>query len=162
MMKKLALAALPALALIGIAGFTAPAAAGQVKLGVLRCSIDGGVGYVVTSNKALDCTFRSSRDGSKERYTGLVTKLGLDVGKTNQGELVWAVFAPSYDYEDGALEGSYYGVNAEASIVTGGGLNLLLGGWHKSINLEPLSAQAQTGLNLAVAVASIYLIHSLK
>ena len=93
---------------------------------------------------------------------GLVTERGLDVGETDQGEMVWAVFAPSSDYEDGALEGSYYGVNAEASVVTGGGLNVLLGGWHRSINLEPLSAQAQTGVNLAVAVASIDLIHSLK
>ena len=158
-MKKLALAALPALALLG---FTAAAQAGNVKLGVLSCSIEGGIGYLVTSNKALDCTFRSSRDGSRERYTGVVTKLGLDIGQTSQGEMVWAVMAPSRDYEEGALEGTYYGVNAEASVVTGGGLNLLVGGWHKSINLEPLSAQAQTGLNLAVAVASIDLIHSLK
>jgi len=157
MMKKLALAAL-----VTVAGFCAQAEAGQVKLGVLRCSVDGGVGYVVTSNKGLDCTFRSSRDGSKERYTGVVTKLGLDVGETNQGEMVWAVFAPSHSHEDGALAGSYYGVNAEASVVTGGGLNVLVGGWHNSINLQPLSAQAQTGLNLAVAVASIDLIHSLK
>lgn len=157
MMKKLALAAL-----VSLAGFTAQAEAGQVKLGVVRCSVDGGIGYVIASHKGLDCTFRSSRDGSRERYTGLVSKLGIDVGETNQAEMVWAVFAPSHDYEEGALEGSYYGVNAEASVVTGGGLNVLVGGWRRSINLQPLSAQAQTGLNLAVAVASIDLIHSLK
>ena len=156
MLKKLALAT----GLAAIA-FAIPAHA-KVQLGVLRCSIDGGQGYVVTSNKALDCTYRSSHDGTREHYTGVVTKLGVDVGQTNQGELVWAVMAPAHDYEEGALEGTYYGVNAEASIVTGGGLNLLVGGWHKSINLEPLSAQAQTGLNLAVAVASIDLIQSLK
>ena len=161
-MKKFAFAAVSAATFLGLAGFTAQAEAGQVKLGVLRCSVEGGVGYVITSNKGLDCTFRSSRDGSRERYTGVVTKLGLDIGETSQGEMVWAVFAPSYDHEDGALQGTYYGVNAEASVVTGGGLNLLVGGWHRSINLEPLSAQAQTGLNLAVAVASIDLIHSLK
>jgi hypothetical protein len=156
MLKKLALAA-------GLAtlAFAVPAQA-NVKLGVLRCSIDGGLGYVIASNKTLDCTYRSSHDGTKEHYTGLVSKLGVDLGKTDQGELVWAVFAPSRDYADGALAGSYYGVNAEASVVTGGGLNVLVGGFKNSINLQPLSAQAQTGLNLAVAVSSIDLIQSLK
>lgn len=157
MMKKLALAAL-----VVSAGLVGQAEAGQVKLGVLRCSVEGGIGYVITSSKGLDCTFRSSRDGSRERYTGVVTKIGLDIGETSQGEMVWSVFAPSYNYADGALAGSYYGVNAEASVVTGGGLNVLVGGWKNSINLQPLSAQAQTGLNLAVAVTSIDLIHSLK
>ena len=156
MLKKLALVA-------GLATITlAIPAQARVQLGVLSCFIDGGQGYVVTSNKALDCTYRSSRDGTSERYTGVVTKLGVDLGQTNQGELVWAVFAPSRDYVDGALAGTYYGVNAEASVVTGGGLNVLVGGFQNSINLQPLSAQAQTGLNLAVAVASLDLVHSLK
>lgn len=156
MLKKLALSAcLAALAL------AIPAQA-RVQLGVLRCTIDGGQGYLITSNKALDCTYRSSRDGSRERYTGVVSKLGIDLGQTNQGELVWAVFAPSRDFADGALAGSYYGVNAEASIVTGGGLNVLVGGFENSINLQPLSAQAQTGLNFAVAASSLNLIRSFK
>lgn len=156
MLKKLALSAcLAALAL------AIPAQA-RVQLGVLRCTIDGGQGYLITSNKALDCTYRSSRDGSRERYTGVVSKLGIDLGQTNQGELVWAVFAPSRYFADGALAGSYYGVNAEASIVTGGGLNVLVGGFENSINLQPLSAQAQTGLNLAVAASSLNLIRSFK
>ena len=156
MLKKLALAA----GLAAVA-FVIPAQA-RVQLGVLRCTIDGGLGYVVASNKALDCTYRSSHDGSREHYTGVVTKLGVDLGQTSQGELVWAVFAPSHGYADGALAGTYYGVNAEASVVTGGGLNVLVVGFRNSINLQPLSAQAQTGLNLAVAVASIDLIQSLK
>lgn len=157
MLKKLALAA----GLTTLAFAVVPAQA-KVQLGVLRCSIDGGQGYVITSNKALDCTYRSSHDGTREHYTGLVSKLGVDLGQTNQGELVWAVFAPSHDYADGALAGTYYGVNAEASIVTGGGLNVLVGGFKNSINLQPLSAQAQTGLNVAVAVSSLDLIQSLK
>ena len=157
MLKKLALAA----GLATLAFAVVPAQA-KVQLGVLRCSIDGGQGYVITSNKTLDCTYRSSHDGTREHYTGLVSKLGVDLGQTNQGELVWAVFAPSHDYADGALAGTYYGVNAEASIVTGGGLNVLVGGFKNSINLQPLSAQAQTGLNVAVAVSSLDLIQSLK
>ena len=57
---------------------------------------------------------------------------------------------------------TYLGVNAEASIVTGGGANLLVGGFERSFTLQPLSVQAQTGVNLAVAVTSMKLIDSLK
>ncbi|MDR7034553.1 DUF992 domain-containing protein [Mesorhizobium sp. BE184] len=157
-MKKLALSA----TLAALAFATAPAHAGRVELGVLDCTIEGGIGYVIASHKGVDCIFRRSNGGPSERYTGLISKLGVDVGKTHQGQLTWAVFAPSRHYDEGNLAGSYYGVNAEASIVTGGGANLLLGGFHNSYNLEPLSVQAQTGLNLAVAVTSVDLIHSLK
>lgn len=157
MIRKIALAAsLAALA------YVAPANAGRFELGVLDCTIEGGKGYIIASNKGVTCTFRRSDGGPNETYTGVITKLGIDLGVTHQGQLVWAVFAPTRHYEDGNLAGSYYGVNAEASIVTGGGANLLVGGFQKSLNLEPLSVQAQTGVNLAVAVTSLDLIHSLK
>jgi hypothetical protein len=76
--------------------------------------------------------------------------------------LQWAVLALDRKYDEGQLAGRYFGVNAEASIVTGGGANLLVGGFNKSFTLQPLSVQSQTGLNLAVAVASMELMHSLK
>ncbi|WP_264296529.1 DUF992 domain-containing protein [Mesorhizobium sp. B4-1-4] len=83
-------------------------------------------------------------------------------GQTHQGQLVWAVLAATRERDAGDLAGSYYGVNAEASVVTGGGANLLVGGLDSAFMLEPLSVQAQTGINLAVAVTSLELIHSLK
>jgi hypothetical protein len=140
----------------------APAGAGQVKLGLLSCDIDGGTGYVVTSHKGLSCTFKPSRGGGKETYTGIISKLGVDLGVTHQGTLEWAVLALSRDYDDGQLAGTYFGVNAEASVVTGGGANLLAGGFRRSFTLQPLSVQAQTGVNLAVAVTSLELVSSLK
>ncbi|TIO48752.1 MAG: DUF992 domain-containing protein, partial [Mesorhizobium sp.] len=39
---------------------------------------------------------------------------------------------------------------------------LLVGGLDGAFMLEPLSVQAQTGVNLAVAVASLDLVHSYK
>lgn len=68
----------------------------------------------------------------------------------------------SRDYDDGQLAGTYVGVNAEASVVTGGGANLLVGGFERSFTLQPLSVQAQTGVNLAVAVTSMSLVTSVK
>ncbi|MHA6687830.1 DUF992 domain-containing protein [Mesorhizobium sp. A556] len=139
----------------------APAYAG-VELGVLDCTIDGGTGYVITSNKGVACTFRPHHGGGSEAYTGVISKLGVDLGATNQGALQWAVLAATRGEPGDKLGGTYVGVNAEASIVTGGGANLLVGGFRDSITLQPLSVQAQTGLNLAVAVTSMELIRSFK
>lgn len=159
MIKKIA----PLLAALLTAAFVpSPASAGDVKLGLLTCDIDGGTGLIIASHKGLDCTYKPSRGGHKERYTGIISKIGVDLGITHQGSLQWAVLAVSRDYEGGRLAGDYLGVNAEASIVAGGGANLLVGGFQRSFTLQPLSVQAQTGVNLALAVTSMKLIHSLK
>ncbi|MFK0687918.1 DUF992 domain-containing protein [Mesorhizobium sp. IMUNJ 23033] len=139
-----------------------PVSAGALRLGTLDCTIDGGVGYVITSNKGVSCTFRPYNHGPSEQYTGMISKLGVDIGQTHQGQLAWAVLAATRSHDEGDLAGSYYGVNAEASVVTGGGANLLVGGLDGAFMLEPLSVQAQTGVNLTVAVASLQLIHSFK
>lgn len=157
MIKKLVAAAA-----FGLLSMTAANATGQFELGVLDCQIDGGTGYVIASNKGLACTFKPSDGRPAEYYSGIVSKLGVDLGKTHQGNLVWAVLAATRDYDSGKLAGNYFGVNAEASVITGGGANLLLGGFQRSYALQPLSVQAQTGLNLAVAVQSLELVHSLK
>lgn len=140
----------------------APAHAGDVKLGLLSCEIEGGAALVIASHKGLDCTFKPSRGGHRERYTGIISKIGVDLGVTHQGALEWAVLAVSRDYEGGQLAGDYVGATAEASVVTGGGANLLVGGFRRSFSLQPLSVQAQTGVNLALTVTSMKLIQSLK
>lgn len=150
----------PAAAIAAIL-FAVPADAARLELGVLDCAIDGGQAYLITSNKGLTCTFRPHR-GPSEAYTGVISKLGVDVGVTSQGVLSWAVLAVDSDYDRGNLAGNYYGVNAEASVITGGGANLLGGGFQDAYTLQPLSVQAQTGLNLAVAVTSMQLIRSFK
>lgn len=139
-----------------------PAGAGNAKLGVLTCDIEGGTALVIASHKGLDCSFKPSRGGHREHYTGIISKIGIDLGVTHQGSLVWAVFAVGGGYEDGQLAGDYLGATAEASVVTGGGANLLVGGFKRSFSLQPLSVQAQTGVNLALAVTSMKLFHSLK
>lgn len=160
MTKKIA----PVLAAAAMATLlVAPAAADDsVKLGLLTCDIDGGAGMIIASHKGLSCTFKPSRGGPKERYTGIISKIGVDVGITHQGSLQWAVLAIASKYKDGRLAGDYLGATAEASVVTGGGANLLVGGFDRSFTLQPLSVQAQTGVNLALTVTSMKLIHSLK
>ena len=42
-------------------------------------------------------------------------------------------------------------------MIGGLGANVLIGGFRKSINLQPLSIQAQTGLNIAGGIGSLTL-----
>ena len=140
----------------------APAGAGAIRLVILTCDIEGGTALVIASHKGLDCTFKPSGGGHKERYTGIISKIGVDLGVTHQGSLVWAVLAVTSDYEGGQLAGNYLGATAEASVVAGGGANLLVGGFQRSFSLQPLSVQAQTGVNLALAVTSMRLYQPLK
>jgi hypothetical protein len=100
--------------------------------------------------------FRSSQGGWKDYYAGSITRLGIDVGVTNGAKLVWAVFAPG-KVKRGSLAGGYAGAGAEATVGVGIGANALVGGFRKSINLQPISLQGQTGLNIAGGIGSLTL-----
>lgn len=132
-----------------------------VKIGYLSCDIGEGGGYVLGSAKELDCVFKSSRGHRADQYTGVVKKLGIDLGYTTQGRLVWAVFAPTAGYHHGSLRGVYVGASAEATLGAGLGANVLLGGTGGSIQLQPLSVSGQIGLNVAAAGATVTL-HSVN
>lgn len=126
------------------------------RVGALECSISGGPGFIITSSKALSCTFKPTR-GPRETYVGTIRKFGLDIGVTQKGRIVWAVFAPSSSVKAGALAGDYVGVSAEATVGAGVQANALVGGFNKSFNLQPLSVGGQTGLNIAAGVSELTL-----
>ena len=150
MMKSL----LAAAALSGLLATAAQAANSGVKVGVLECTVAPGVGMIIASSKAVSCTFKGN--GRAENYHGSTGKLGLDIGFTNKSYLSWIVFAPG-EVHRGALAGSYVGASAQATVIAGLGANVLVGGWSDSINLQPLSVQGQTGLNVAAGLASLNL-----
>ncbi len=131
-------------------------AADGVKVGVLSCSTKGGIGYIIGSSKAINCAFKPSAGGRVEHYTGKLGKLGLDIGVTGDSVLAWAVFAPG-KLKPGSLAGSYGGASAEATVGVGLGANVLVGGFSKTVNLQPISVQAQTGLNIAGGIGTLYL-----
>lgn len=146
-----------ALAAIATAGRAAPASAqDRTRVGVLRCNVSGGIGLIITSKKTMVCRFQPRR-GRIERYTGTIRKYGLDIGATKRGVLGWAVVAPSSGRPRGALAGDYVGAAGEASAGAGVSANVLVGGFHRSITLQPLSVGAQSGVNLALGVADLTL-----
>ena len=67
----------------------------RTKVGTLTCDISAGIGVIIASKKNVTCMFTPSAPGPREVYVGDIKKLGLDLGATSGGEMVWAVFAPS-------------------------------------------------------------------
>jgi len=155
MRKKMT--AFAALALAAAVAIPAPAMAqgrDRTKVGTLTCDISAGLGLIIASKKDLTCMFTPAQPGAREVYTGSISKFGLDLGATSGGEMVWSVFAPS-NKRFGALAGHYGGASAEATVGAGVGANVLVGGSNRTVTLQPLSVQGQTGLNVAVGVAEI-------
>lgn len=137
------------------AALVAAPAEARIRAGVLTCTVAPGVSFIVGSQKSVNCDFKSA-SGRRERYSGRITRIGLDVGFTTGGRIVWAVYAPA-KRGPGALAGVYGGASAEATIAGGVGANVLVGGFKRSITLQPVSVGAQEGYDLALAVSGLEL-----
>ena len=126
------------------------------QAGTLNCDVSAGIGFIIGSRREVNCLFTPSYPAPPEQYVGAITKVGLDVGVTGGGQLVWAV-QMSTTRRRGVLAGSYAGASAEASAVVGLGANVLVGGNERSVALQPLSVQGQVGINVAAGIAEISL-----
>ena len=137
-------------------GVPASTQAQRAKVGTLTCDISGGIGLIIASQKQVQCLFTPSEPGPREVYVGSIRKFGLDLGATTGGEMVWSVYAPTSG-RVAALAGTYAGATAEATVGAGIGANVLIGGSDRTIALQPVSVQGQTGLNVAAGVAELEL-----
>jgi len=150
-----------AAALAALFGAVAAAPAGaqdvkRVKSGMLSCDISGGLGMIIGSQKQVSCIFTPSGRGPREVYVGSISKFGLDIGATAGGRMEWAVYAPT-SRKVGALAGRYGGVSGEATVGVGAGVNVLVGGSNRTVSLQPVSVEGQTGLNVAGGVTELEL-----
>jgi hypothetical protein len=153
-MKKWIISA-GAVALAATLAAAAPAEARSgVKIGSLDCRIEGGVGLILGSSHKIGCRFHPAGGGRSELYVGRISRVGIDIGVTGKSYMSWAVFAPG-KVNHGALAGSYGGASAQATVGVGLGANVLVGGFKKTIALQPLSIQGQTGLNVAAGIAGL-------
>jgi hypothetical protein len=142
---------------IGIVGNVTPTLAqGNVQVGTLTCNVAGGWGFVFGSSKSVRCSFARA-GGRPEHYAGSINKFGVDIGYTQGGVLVWGVFAPSGGLAPGALSGNYVGASGSATVGVGAGANVLVGGSNRTISLQPVSFEGNTGLNVAAGIGSISL-----
>lgn len=151
-MKKTALL----LGTLLLAATAAQAAPHGVKVGVLTCNIDGGWGYILGSSKDVRCRYHPNH-GDDDRYVGSISKIGIDIGYTSSATLVWDVVAPASDTRPGALQGDYGGATASATLAVGLGAHVLLGGFDKSIALQPVSVESSSGFDVAAGIGALSL-----
>jgi hypothetical protein len=147
MMRRLFLAAFSLLAFPAV---SSPALAhNHVAVGSLECRSPGGFSLIVAI-RDYDCTFYSDW-GRAYPYRGRLTSLGLQAGVTRNEVLVWRVYAPTNRIDSKSLRGNYAGAHAGATVIVGLGANVLVGGSSHTISLQPVSVEAKTGLNFALA-----------
>jgi hypothetical protein len=128
----------------------------QVQVGTLTCSMSASIGLILGSQKNLNCVFRGQPGEPEEAYTGTMTTIGLDIGITTGGVIVWTVFADTNRYA-GMLAGKYGGATAEVTIAAGLGANVLVGGSNRTVALQPLSLQGQMGFDIAAGIGEMEL-----
>ncbi|WP_420962488.1 DUF992 domain-containing protein [Brucella sp. IR073] len=171
-MKKIVAAALAALPVLAFGGTAlaadmvreapiqqVPDQRDGVRIGYLDCHVAGGVGYVLGSAKEMDCVFKSTMGGAEplDHYNGVIRKMGVDLGFTTEGRIIWAVFAPTAGYHHGSLAGLYQGLSVQATVGLGVGVNVLTGGTAGSIQLQTVSVEGLKGLNAAATGTSVTL-----
>ncbi|HEV2301610.1 MAG TPA: DUF992 domain-containing protein [Stellaceae bacterium] len=157
MLRKLGLA-IAAAAFLGGGGGLGTAAQAQpagVAVGTLTCNVAGGWGFIFGSSRALRCVF--SHPGFGEHYAGTISKFGVDIGYTQGAVMIWTVFAPTASLRPGSLAGNYIGATGSATVGVGIGANVLVGGSNRTITLQPVSIEGNTGLNVAAGVGAIAL-----
>lgn len=143
---------------LGAALFASSAFADSgVKIGTLTCHVDSGWGYVLGSSRNMQCDYDGTA-GTADHYVGTLSKFGVDIGYLSGATLVWAVVAPTLDAGPGALAGDYAGATASATIVGGVGANALVGGLDRSIALQPVSLEGNSGyFDVAAGVGEMHL-----
>jgi hypothetical protein len=128
----------------------------RVEVGQLTCSLSAGVGLIVASQRNVNCIFKGAPGEPEEAYTGTMTRVGIDIGVTTGGVIVWTVFADTNRYS-GMLAGQYGGATAEVSVAAGLGANVLVGGSQRTVALQPVSLQGQIGLNIGAGIGQLEL-----
>jgi hypothetical protein len=140
--------------ILSLAAMTSPGAAdNKIKSGILDCDVSAGVGS--ESSREADHELQIHPAGWR---TGSIDEIGLSIGATEGGVLVWSVIsAQQGGVPAGALAGKYTGLSADASVGIGLGENILIGGNNSAFMLQPTSYEGQVGLNVAAGVTTVTL-----
>jgi hypothetical protein len=150
--------AIALLALALVAAVPAPAAAqSQSEAGTLTCQLKPTIGLIIGSRQRMTCVFSIANTTRRENYAGRITRLGLDIGISAGGRMVWLVRARGTRLPPRALTGLYVGASGDIALGIGVGANALIGGNDRSVVLQPLSLEASAGINLALGVAGLRL-----
>ena len=135
----------------------APETAVAGPVGQLYCNVSGGVGFIITSRRALNCEFSPSSGAPHQHYIGTISRFGLDIGSQGPSKLTWDVVSLGGPVGPGTLAGQFTGGTASATLGVGVGANALVGG-NGGLSLQPLSVETTAGgANLAAGVGAMSL-----
>ena len=126
-----------------------------VQAGQLACNVSGGPGLIVGSSRPLSCTF--SGPAGPEHYVGSVSKLGVDIGYLAAGQMLWNVGRVDSLSRAGFACRQLQRATASAAVGPGVGANALIGGSSRSLTLQPVSVEGQSGLDVSGGLATINL-----
>lgn len=129
----------------------------ESEFGMLTCQASASLGLIVGSHQKLRCSFEPKGGGPVEQYSGTVNRLGLDLGIKGGGVMAWAVRARTTNLSPRALAGKYVGASGDISLGVGAGANVLVGGSHRTVSLQPVSVSGNVGVNLALGIAGLTL-----
>ena len=96
---------------------TSAEAQSRVRAGGLSCKLSPTVGLIIGSRQQIQCTFTPSTGGRVEYYSGHIGRLGLDLGVTGGGRMIWGVFARTTKLPPRTLAGA--GVSDVADLSAG-------------------------------------------
>lgn len=138
-------------------GVAAPQHADRAKVGELTCRLAPTIGLIIGARQRVSCTYVPDGPSPRETYYGHLSTAGVDIGINGGGQMMWAVFAPVSGHSAGALAGTYVGASADVAVGLGLGTNVLIGGSHRSIALQPISVESNTGVDVAVGASRLRL-----
>jgi hypothetical protein len=129
-----------------------------VNVGTLACQVSPTVGMVLGSNQQAHCVFTPNR-GRRQAYAAAISRVGVDVGVSQGGPLVWSVWVPGpvKRIPRRALAGTYSGASSSLAVGVGLGSNFLVGGAGRAISLQPVGLQNYVGVNVALGISGLTL-----
>lgn len=142
---------------LGLSAGVALAGDGGTQVGVLTCSMTGIENIVVYTKEEFACTFKPN-NGTEQTYTGVIKEIGVNLSITKDNTMVWGVIAPEKDLASpDELKGTYVGGTGQVEIGGGVAANILIGGSHQTISLQPISVNGMIGAGAALDIAKFEL-----
>ena len=142
---------------LGLSATLAQAGDGGTQVGVLTCSMTGIDNIVVYTKEVFDCTFKPNH-GDVQTYKGVIKEVGVNLSITKDNTMLWGVIAPEKDLASpDELKGTYVGGTGQVEIGGGVAANILIGGSHQTISLQPISVNGMIGAGAALDIAKFEL-----
>jgi hypothetical protein len=126
------------------------------QVGMLTCQMAPRTGLTVGSVQPIRCHFIPDGGYPQRAYIGEIDTVGLDVGITTGGVLVWDVLASTSGPLAGSLDGVYVGASGDISVGVGPGVNVLFEGSNQIV-LRPVALEGEIEVALGLGVSSLKL-----